>query len=119
MLYDYYEAVKRDAIEWIKDTEYFIEGYSFDEVFDELFIADSVTGNASGSYTFSRYEASQNLVGNFDLLQEALEIFGYNTITLDQLEPENLDVIIRCYVLSNLYGELENAYNEALENEEV
>ena len=36
-----------------------------------LFTEDSVTGNASGSYTFNTYEAEENICHNLDLLGEA------------------------------------------------
>ena len=35
--------------------------------------ADSVTGNASGSYTFSRARAKEYVLGSTDLLKEAYE----------------------------------------------
>lgn len=43
---------------------------------DELWTADSVTGNGSGSYTFSTWKAEEYLAHNWDILTEALEEFG-------------------------------------------
>lgn len=70
-----------------------------DELYDEMFIADSVTGNGSGSYTFSTLDAEKNLVGNWGLLQEASEELEpqYNLI---EKGPEACDILIRCYLLS-------------------
>lgn len=68
-------------------------------LYDTLFIDDSVTGNASGSYTFSTWQAEENLCHNMDLLKEAC------------------DVTIRCYLLpqaiSNVLGNREDELDEA------
>lgn len=61
-MYDYMETVKADVREWIDENmpENTEERLLEDEVYDECWVDDSVTGNASGSYTFSRYEAKQH-----------------------------------------------------------
>ena len=38
---------------------------------DDLFVTDDVTGNGSGSYTFNTRTAEENLIGNWDLLRDA------------------------------------------------
>lgn len=43
---------------------------------DTLFACDSVTGNASGSYTFNTWTAEEYLCHNWELLGEALTEFG-------------------------------------------
>ena len=58
-----------------------------------------MTGNGSGSYTFNTYEAEENLVGNWDLLLEALENFGQADINPIEKGAEWCDVTIRCYLL--------------------
>ena len=116
-MYDYREAVLNDVKEWIEDNEYYITGYETREDLEEylnevLWTADSVTGNGSGSYTFSSYDAGVNLAGNFDLLREALEEFGGSMDVLKDGE-EACDVTIRCYLLgesiSTALDELEEA----------
>lgn len=102
-MYDYRTAVLNDVKEWIGDNEYYITGYETREDLEEylnevLWTDDSVTGNGSGSYTFSSYEAGVNLAGNFDLLREALEEFGGSMDVLKDGE-EACDVTIRCYLL--------------------
>ena len=71
---------------------------------DELWTCDSVTGNASGSYTFNRLQAREYVIDNMDLLNEAIETFCVNAETVaDKFTSENweyFDVTIRCYVLS-------------------
>jgi hypothetical protein len=99
MKYDYREAMREDvknALEEIDTT-----GKTEDEIYDELFIDDSVTGNASGSYTFNSFKAREYVTGNEDLLVEALEEFGagdgeYKKALTD---AEYADVTIRCYLL--------------------
>ena len=72
---------------------------------DDLWVDDSVTGNGSGSYTFNRYEAEQNLVGNFDLLGEALAEFGCDGSYILEKGAEACDVTIRCYLLPQAISE--------------
>src|SRR5574344_1283934 len=78
--YNYLEAVKDDVKSYI-DNEVELSDYSSREELksylnDELFTNDSVTGNASGSYTFSTWQAEENICHNLDLLGEALQEFG-------------------------------------------
>lgn len=102
--YDYYENVLADVKEFINERG--IESVTeenkddlYEELYDDMFVSDSVTGNASGSYTFNTWKAEENLCHNMDLLKEALEEFGCG---IDYLErgAEACDVTIRCYLLS-------------------
>lgn len=106
-MYDYYEIVKEDIREYIEDTIDFTEYESLEELGeylnDVLWVTDSVTGNASGSYTFSTYKAMQNLIDNLDLLGEAFECFGCEVSDVSKIlgqGAEACDVTIRCYLLS-------------------
>lgn len=75
--YNYLEAVKDDVREYISH-EIELEDWRGDrdgleeKLNDDLWIEDSVTGNASGSYTFNTWQAEENLAHNWDLLEEAL-----------------------------------------------
>ena len=51
-MYNYYESIKEDVEEYLKGTD----ERNYDVLYDEMFIADSVTGNGSGSYTFNTKE---------------------------------------------------------------
>ena len=73
---------------------------------------DSVTGNASGSYTFNAWKAEEYLCHNWDLLAEAIEEFGGNTDIL-RAGAKSCDVTIRCYLL----GQCIAAALDELENE--
>ncbi len=57
--YNYNEAVKNDVLDYIRNEVNFSEFEDLEELEqslnDDLWTVDSVTGNASGSYTFNRY----------------------------------------------------------------
>ena len=126
MAYDYKEAVKNDVLDYINGEIDFAEFDTLEELEEHLnevlFVHDSVTGNASGSYTFNSWEAEENICHNLDLLAEALEEFGGS---LDILKDgaEAADVTIRCYLLGQSIAEaleeLEDEFNEAHEDEET
>ena len=97
------KRLKNDVLDYINDNINYSDYEDLDELSeylnDTLFCEDSVTGNASGSYTFNAYEAEENLCHNMDLLQEALEEFGCGIEYLEK-GAEACDVTIRCYLLS-------------------
>ena len=72
---------------------------------EDMWIADSVTGNASGSYTFSTWQAEENIAHNMDLLSEAMEEFGNSPADM-QNGAEWCDVTIRCYLLGQVLQEV-------------
>ncbi len=110
--YDYLEAVKsrvRDYIEENKEElrEEHEDREGLEEALnDDLWVSDSVTGNASGSYTFSAYKAEENLCHNLDLLREALEEFGEENVNVLEKGAEWCDVTIRCYLLGQAISEV-------------
>ena len=81
-----------------------------------MFISDSVTGNASGSYTFNTWQAEENLCHNLDLLKEACEEFGSDCNILES--AEGCDVTIRCYLLSSALHEVLDELEEDDEDED-
>lgn len=125
MAYDYREAVKDDVLEYINNEINFEDFDTLEELEEHLnevlFTEDSVTGNASGSYTFNTYEAQENICHNLDLLGEALEEFGGGYDILKD-GAEAADVTIRCYLLGECIAaaleEIEDDFNEAHEGEE-
>lgn len=115
--YNYYEAVHNDVLDYIR------ENYTPDEIrealaedpfdlkehlHDILWVTDSVTGNASGSYYCNTWKAEEALAHNLDLLAEALIEFGCDLGYLLERGAEAADVTIRCYLL-------DAAIQEALE----
>ena len=83
------------------------------ELYDDFFVRDSVTGNASGSYTFNAWRAEEYVCHNLDLLAEAAEEFG-SDVDLLKSGAEACDVTIRCYLLgqciSKALDQLEEQY---------
>ena len=92
--YNYIEHLKEDINNFIEENK----NLSFDELYDTMFTSDTITGNASGSYTFNTWQAEENICHNQELLIDALTEFGYNSIPLD-MSAETKDVLIRCYLV--------------------
>lgn len=124
MNYSYREAVLNDVREWIEENYPIVPfGDAITPVFesredainhlnDTLWIEDSVTGNASGSYTFSRARARENVLSDPDAVKEAFEEFGEKSRFADLFFSdgwESIDVITRCHCL---YLAVETAINE-------
>jgi len=119
--YNYLENVKEDVRNYIKENAIIVTSENREEVEQELndtlFVEDSVTGNASGSYTFSTWQAEENLCHNIELLQEALTGFGCDTSYLEK-GAEACDVTIRCYLLGQAISEVLDEIEEEPEEEE-
>ena len=117
--YDYLESVKDAVREYIKEHDVKCTTSTRDEVYEELyddcFISDCVTGNASGSYTFNTWRAEENLCHNMDLLQDACTEFGCEP-KFDSAEW--CDVTIRCYLLSQAISEVLDEIEEEDEEED-
>ncbi|MFR0505448.1 MULTISPECIES: hypothetical protein [Limosilactobacillus] len=77
---------------------------TIEDVKDLMFDQDDITGNGSGSYTFCTRKAEENLVGNWDLLEEAKNELDPNVDIIDK-GPEYADVLIRCYLLDWCFTE--------------
>lgn len=107
--YNYLESVKEDVRNYIEENAIVVTSDNRKEVEQELndtlFVNDSVTGNASGSYTFSTWQAEENLCHNFELLTDALEELGYDLSYLKK-GAEACDVLIRCYLLGQAISEV-------------
>lgn len=120
-MYDYRLAVAEDVREYINENidlkEYEGRREELEEKLnDDLWIADSVTGNGSGSYFFSTYKAEEALLHNLDLLSEACEEFGSGVDILKD-GAEACDVTIRCYLLSGCIAEVLDELSDDLEEE--
>lgn len=126
--YNYMKAMTEDIKEYIRN-EVTLSDYSDRDELEEylndtLWTEDSVTGNASGSYTFNTYKAEEYICHNLDLLAEAIQEFGSTENVLEK-GAEWCDVTIRCYllgqaiaeVLDDMEEELEEAFKDAEEVE--
>lgn len=117
--YDYRYEMRHDILDYI-DNEYgrtlvvndMTKEDAFEKMYDELWVTDSVTGNASGSYFFNRWKAEEAICHNTDLIDEAYSEFDSK---VDILNPEAIDVTIRCYLLSEI---LSNVLDELYEDQE-
>lgn len=106
-MYNYYEAVKEDVLNYIK-KEVDMNGMDLDELkerlYEDLINNASVTGNENGSYTLCRSEAQKYVEENKDLVREMCDEFGdHQRIANWWLtdDYESIDVSLRCYVLGN------------------
>ena len=114
--YNYRIALYEDIKAYIEDNGIEINAENADEwkesLRDSLWCEDSVTGNASGSYTFNAWTAEENLCHNLDLLQEACEEFGCGFDVLKS--AEGADVTIRCYLLNEMINDVVDEMVEAV-----
>lgn len=128
MNYNYFEAIREDVREYIE------ENYTAEEIRenlknreeweeklnDDLWTEDHVTGNASGSYTFSTATAEEYVKDNLSLCIEAMITFGYEAKTFGEKvyeeEWEYLDVTIRCYLLNGAISDTLNDLEKELED---
>jgi len=114
MAYDYRNEMAEDIRNYIVDnyTPEEIEEADGDELFeklnDVLWVEDSVTGNASGSYTFNTEKAKEYVLDNMDLVDEFADEFGVDNSELgEKFRYQNwewFDVSIRCYLLGEVLG---------------
>lgn len=110
--YDYHKAIKEDIRVYIGENytpeeiaDQLLDIDAFQEKLnDKLWIEDSVTGNGSGSYTFSTWKAEEYICHNLDLLAEAAAEFCCDVDILKN-GAEHCDVTIRCYLLGQAIAE--------------
>ena len=118
-MYNYLEAVKEDVKEYIAENIDLSEFGDIEELKEklneDLWINDSVTGNASGSYTCNRAKAKEYVDNNKELVIEMAEEFGCKDQVMNWWHSDNYEAIdcsIRCYLLNH-------AINEAIEEENL
>ena len=102
-MYDYEEAVKQDIRDYIEENGW-TNPIERDALYEELWTADSVTGNGSGSYTFSAAEARETIFSDDnaeDYIRNLIDEFGLDAKTIAEhfMDWEYWDVSIRCYLL--------------------
>lgn len=115
MNYNYMEAMKEDIKAYLEDEfEYRYSDLDRDELeeslHDDLWINDSVTGNASGSYTFNSNVAKEYVLDNIELCKDALNEFCVEASEIGDHflneDWEYFDVTIRCYLLGQAISEV-------------
>ena len=109
---EYIKQVEADGREWIVENLDHIDP-DHDDMVDELWAVDEVTGNGSGSYTFNTWKAWENIAGsNYgecllfdeDFTQE-LEDMDLNVAKLLEEGPEAIDVTARVMALYHVEWE--------------
>ena len=116
--YNYEVSMKERIQEWIEENvEEDIKECDLDvlhqDLYDEMWCSDTITGNASGSFFCNAWLAEEAICHNWDILEEALEEFGCEDVNVIEKGPEWCDVTIRCYLLSQYLMEvLEEIQNE-------
>ena len=110
MLYNYHIAVKDDIREYIKENYGSVTEEMRNDVFDEVLGDDSVTGNASGSYTMNRAVAKEYIIENIDLLKKAADEYGFDKKDIGEQflseQWEYLDVLIRFYLVGEYFDDI-------------
>lgn len=125
MSYNYYNVMYNDIDENVRwchqeDGKFPWEDSeeAYNELCDELWADDGITGNASGSYFCNSAKAMEAVSDNHDLLRHAAEDFGYSAEHIGNLfmeeKYEEMDVMIRCYLLGQV---LQDWVNEIPEEE--
>lgn len=123
--YNYLETMVKDIKDYLKNEKEIenqkdIEYWDREELYDELWVSDSVTGNASGSYFCNSYKSMECVLDNVNLLQEMCREFGIEAETIGQKfldeEWEWMDVSIRCYLLGQAISEALDEIEETEEN---
>jgi hypothetical protein len=123
---DYRTEVKEAIEEYMNDNEWAYNMADYTDVedfeqhlYDDMFIADEITGNASGSYFCNSNEAKEAVLYDMGTVREALIEFGCSAEEIgDRFLNEDwewLDVTARCYVLGEALGDWIRDHEEAIE----
>lgn len=121
--YNYLEAMKSDILGFIAENvnreEYTGSREELEERLNEdCWTADSVTGNASGSYYCNAYKAREAVIsGGVDHFREACRDFDLDAAETGMRfingEWEWIDVTIRCYLLNQAVNAVLDILEEA------
>lgn len=118
---EYQRDVLDAACEYIREAfedGTFDANTDFDDAYDEMFVSDAVTGNASGSYYFNSAKAKgaiKDVIFDEDVIGE-LEDLGVDVSDhLKRGDAEGLDVCVRCIALGYVRQDIEREFDEYLE----
>lgn len=115
--YNYKEEMIDELEDMIKNSDIDFTGKNRGEAFEELqdlaFDRD-LTGNRTGSYFCNELKSERALLGNFDLVQDALDDFGMESISSPELvSGEHLDVLVREHLLPQVIDDVLDKHNIA------
>ena len=123
-MYSYKDQIREDVKDWIENNEEQIDGLdrseAYEFIYESCWVDDSVTGNASGSYTFSRWKARQNFFNDEDSDEYIYQMNQDGFMSAEEVGHcietsnwERLDVCIRCWLLSDAVSDaLDDMYND-------
>ncbi|MFR0541851.1 hypothetical protein ACLUXR_00640 [Limosilactobacillus reuteri subsp. suis] len=108
--YDYKSEMVDELESMLKDSDIEFDGKNRGEAFEELqdlaFDRD-LTGNRVGSYWCNELKSERALLGNYDLVQDAIDDFGMESISSPELlSGEHLDVLVREHLLTQVIDEV-------------
>lgn len=113
---DYIDETRENIKEYLRENyskEELQDYISLDRLKDNLFMSDSVTGNASGSYTCNSYQAEQNVSGilwDSEFIEILYNTYGEDIGDCMKHGAEYLDVTAR--VLALEYMDLQEVIDE-------
>ena len=120
--YNYHSAIREDVRNYIIENDIKVTTSNRTEIEeqlrDDLWCDDSVTGNGSGSYTFNAWKAEENICHNYDLLVEMCAELGGDMGEILKRGAEFADVCIRCYLLSGAISGILDEIEEEDEEED-
>ena len=121
MSYSYKEELRKDIMDYVEENGIdIVHGDSDDireQLYDDLFTEDSVTGNASGSYFCNAWKAREAVFGDEnaeDYIRELISDYGLDAGTIAEhfMDWEYWDVSIRCYLLGEVIDDILTDYCE-------
>ena len=114
---DYEDEIYNDLYDFVEQQYQEGNPIDYDTIYDLAWTSDSVTGNSSGSYFFSRAKAMDAILNRYDgmeLLIEALSEFEVSDAEVgDKFLSEDweyFDVTIRCYLLGQVLQKVLDDY---------
>lgn len=115
--YNYQLEMVDELESMLKDSDVSFDGKNRGEAYEELqdlaFDRD-LTGNRTGSYFCNELKSEYALLGNYDLVQDALDDFGPQVIDSPELiSGEHLDVLVREHLLPSVIDEVLDNHNIA------
>ena len=115
--YNYKSEMVDELESMIKDSDIDFTGKNRGEAFEELqdlaFDRD-LTGDRTGSYFCDELKAESALLGNYGLVQDALDDFGMESVdSPDLLTGEHLDILVREHLLPAVIDEVLDNHNVA------
>lgn len=112
-LQEYKGQIKADILD---NVEYYKDSVSdLEELSEQMWTDDSITGNGSGTY-FDSEDKAREAVGDLIWSNDLVDIFkefGYDRVPMEK-GARYIDTSIRCFLLNECIYDLENELNKIL-----